>query len=122
MAKVKSIEELIRLKESIKNKRSEVKEIYIKSIDSKIKFKLADRMQILKARELGNYDADASIVYDSVVEPNLKDQSLQDAFECQFPMEIVDKIFEPSEVVEIALNIIGQKDSSREVNNEIKNS
>lgn len=122
MAKVKSIEELIRLKEAKEKKRNEVREVYIKSIDSNVKYKMADRIQIIKAQELGKYEADAALVYDNVVEPNLKDRTLQDAYGCNFPMEIVDKLFDPSEVVEISLSIIGQRNVVSEVDKEIKNS
>lgn len=41
---------------------------------------------------------DAYLVYNCVIEPNLKDKSLQEAYDCHEPMDIVNKLFDIGEV------------------------
>lgn len=46
--------------------------------------------------------ADTNMVYNIVVEPNLKDTDLHKAYKCVEPIEIVEEIFEPGEIASIA--------------------
>ena len=41
--------------------------------------------------------------YECIVEPNLKDAEVQKQFECANPMDIVDVIFAPGEIPQIAI-------------------
>lgn len=108
MAEIKSIAQLIEMKEQISKDKTEVKEMYIESIDSYIKFKPASRVEIVQAQKFEQEDIDPMMVLNHVVEPNLKDQRLQDAFNknCQ-PHLIVDKIFGTNEVGKISRAICG---------------
>lgn len=118
--KVKSIAELIAMKQQIAKQREEIKELYVPSIDSIIKYKPANRLEIVKARQLEDADADPYLVYSHVVEPALNDAQLQDAYnKGGKPYDIVDKIFAPREVGQIALAIIGNENGN--IVKEIKN-
>lgn len=84
----------------IDNKKTSTKELYVKSLDGTITIQKPDKSLCLEATEIE--DGDTYLVYNVVVEPNLKDAELQKAFECVTPMEIVDKLFDPGEVTAIA--------------------
>ena len=69
--------------------------------------------------------ASIEAVYDGVVEPNLKDTALQQAYDCFSPLDIVEKIFTPIEIDRIAtqINVIsGYAEGDRKVIEEVKNS
>jgi hypothetical protein len=46
--------------------------------------------------------SDIHMVYNIVVEPNLKDKKLQDAYDCVEPTDIVEKLFEIGEIGQIS--------------------
>ncbi|TCO69500.1 phage tail assembly chaperone [Marinisporobacter balticus] len=46
--------------------------------------------------------ADINMVYNIVVEPNLKDTSLHKAYNCVEPIDIVEKLFETGEIAQIS--------------------
>ena len=67
---------------------------------------------------------DKYMTYQSVIDPPLKSQELQDAFECQEPMDIVDKLFADGEIPQIsvaAMKLAGYMGGVKEIE-EIKNS
>ena len=73
------------------------------------------------AQEMDN--GDAYVVYSCVTEPCLKSKELQTEFGCVDPMEIVDMIFDPGEIPQIAmecLKLAGYVDGVKVVN-DIKN-
>jgi len=62
--------------------------------------------------ENNDTDADEYMVYNTMVEPNLKDKELQKEFGCTLPTDIVSKIFEPGEISllsEIGFELAGYK-------------
>jgi hypothetical protein len=62
--------------------------------------------------------ADTFMVYNIVVEPNLKDSSLQKEFGCVEPTDIVEKIFESGEISNIAtigMELAGYKSNIQKV-------
>ncbi|MED4701611.1 hypothetical protein P9436_21470 [Lysinibacillus capsici] len=64
--------------------------------------------------ENNDTDADEYMVYNTMVEPNLKDPELKKAYGCTLPTEIVSKIFEPGEIAllsEIGFELAGYKKS-----------
>ena len=100
--KTKSIDELIKMKAKKDEESNKVFSMYSKSIDCDIKFKKANRYDIITARDMSAYDADPYIIYNHVIEPNLKDPKLQQAYNCDNPLEIVDKIFDiPEDLIAI---------------------
>ncbi|WP_196426647.1 phage tail assembly chaperone [Lysinibacillus cavernae] len=62
--------------------------------------------------ENNDTDADEYMVYNTMVEPNLKDPELKKAYGCTLPTDIVSKIFEPGEISllsEIGFELAGYK-------------
>ena len=48
-------------------------------------------------------DGDVYMCYESIVEPNLKSKEIQEAYGCNEPMDIVNMIFQPGEIPQIAV-------------------
>lgn len=62
--------------------------------------------------ENNDTDADEYMVYNTMVEPDLKDNELQKAYDCKLPTDIVSKIFDPGEIAQlsdVALELAGYK-------------
>lgn len=62
--------------------------------------------------ENNDTDADEYMVYNTMVEPNLKDPELKKEYGCTLPTDIVHKIFEPGEIAqlsEVAFELAGYK-------------
>ena len=104
---------------SLKDAGFEDGEIKIKSLSK-------ERMNgINKLAVKNGMQASIEAVYDGVVEPNLKDTALQQAYDCFSPLDIVEKIFTPIEIDRIAtqINVIsGYAEGDRKVIEEVKNS
>ena len=88
------------------NKDKELKniEIYIKSMDKTILAKAPDNKLLLDALDTAKdnaHDGDLYLIYNSVIEPNLKDNTLHDAYNVGRPFEIIDKIFTLGEIANI---------------------
>lgn len=118
-----SLSDLIANAEKIKSKKAEKKDLYIKSLDATITIEKPERSTVLDSYELGEEGSNAYLVYECVVEPNLKDAKLQETFGAK-GYEILDKIFDPGEVDSIAKEIVsfaGYGNNSVQVVNEIKN-
>lgn len=96
-------------------------ELYVQSLDGTITIKPPTRAIMSDARNTDDDSlADRYLVYQCVVEPNLKDTKLQNAYGCGEPDEIVDKIFELGEVSKIAaecVNMAGFGNSVETVKN-----
>lgn len=95
-------------------------EIYIKSMDSYIRVKKPDNELIIDALEVGkenSHDGDLHLLYNSIVEPNMKDTKLHDAYKVDRPYEIIDKVFTLGEISGIAKILL--KDSSIFDNNAV---
>ena len=60
-------------------------------------------------------EGDTYLIYECVVEPNLKSQELQEAFGCVEPMEIVEKIFEAGEIPKVSPECLRLAGFSNEV-------
>ena len=119
-----TLQELIRRKEQMLESKKQPKTatLYIKSLDGTITIESPTAALARDAQEMDN--GDAYMVYSCVTEPCLKSKELQTEFGCVDPMEIVDRIFEPGEIPQIAmecLKLAGYVDGVRVVN-DIKNS
>ncbi len=109
MSKKLTVQELIAQKEKLANKKQKKETLFIKSMDSEITIQAPTSSLILEAQERGADEAtkaDTYLVYQCMIEPDLKDKKLQEAFECVEPMDIVDLIFLPGEVASIADKIM----------------
>lgn len=128
MAKV-TIASLMEQKDKLKNKKAKQQTLFIASLGGEIIIQEPDRSVALEAMAMTHDEqkqdmADPYLVYHCVVEPNLKDATLQKEFGCTEPMDIVDMIFQPGEVASIggfALKLAGYATGVRAVDQEIKN-
>ncbi len=119
-----TLQELIRRKEQMLESKRKPKtaSLYIKSLDGTITIESPSAALARDAQEMEN--GDAYMVYSCVTEPCLKSRELQQEFECVDPMEIVDKVFRPGEIPQIAmecLRLAGYVDGVKVVD-DIKNS
>ena len=77
-------------------------DLFVKSLDGVITIEEPSRAIVIEAQEMGTDASDAYLIYQCVVEPNLKDTELHKEFGCVEPLEIIDKIFSAGEVVKIS--------------------
>lgn len=116
-----TIKDLIAKKD--KNNKVEKQELYVKSLDGIITVIKPNKEVLLTTIDQKD-NGDAYLVYQSVIEPNLKDTELQKQFDCVQPMDIADKIFEIGEVSLIAqqlTKLAGYDEDCVKVVDEIKN-
>ena len=101
-----TLQELIRRKEQMLEAKRIPKtaNLYIKSLGGTITIESPTAALAKDAQEMDN--GDAYMVYSCVTEPCLKSRELQEAFGCIDPMEIVDKIFDPGEIPQIAIECV----------------
>ncbi len=107
--KTLTIKELIEKKEKISKKKSKRETLFVKSFESDIVITAPTSSLILEAQEMGEDDAtraDMYLVFECVVEPDLKDKSLHEAYGCADPIDIVNELFLPGEVAGIADKIM----------------
>lgn len=102
-----TISELIKQKERIERGKKKRKELYIQKLDATITIEAPERSLVVDTLELSDNEGyegnpDDYMVYNIVIEPNLKDPELQKAYECKEPMDIVSKIFDIGTVTGIA--------------------
>lgn len=123
-----TIKDLLAKKEQLKNNEKAIVVLHVESLGGDITIQEPTRDFCIEALEMaqsGDSDrADAHIVYNCVIEPNLKDKELQEAFKCIEPTDIVDMIFKPGEVASISgncLDLAGYGTGLKKVEQEIKN-
>lgn len=118
--------------EDLINKAGEKKgdkyvEIYIKRLDATIKAKEPDNTLILESIDIlkeNAHESDLHLVYNSIVEPNIKDSTLHEAYNVSRPLEILDEIFSLGEISNIAKTLLknsGYEDNSVKLVEDIKN-
>lgn len=109
MSKIKTIQQLIEMKDAISKKRNEVKEFEVKSLGTVFKYKMATRAEMMALKDMEDADVDSYNVFSHVVEPDLKDKTLQSAYnQGQNPFKVVDSLLSPSEVIDLSLAIVGK--------------
>lgn len=90
------------------------KELYSETLDGTFTVKSPDIDFIMDITEMDDpIKANKQLVYDCVVEPNLRDEALQSAFGCTEPHDIVYKLFSAGEVnsiVEELMEMSGMND------------
>ncbi|MEK5060480.1 hypothetical protein BK126_04430 [Paenibacillus sp. FSL H7-0326] len=106
-----TIEELIKQKENIKGRKLRTQTLKVDSLGAEIVIQEPKRELALETLEMAMDDArsdsaDPHIVYHCVIEPNLKDPTLQKEFGCTEPTDIVKMIFRPSEISSISGHIM----------------
>lgn len=119
---VKSIQELIDMKEEINKKKNEIKTIYISSLDTEVKYKLATRTEMVNISKMDLADQDSYLVYTHVVEPNFKDKQLQEVFnKGNQPHCIIDKMIIKAQEVAMLSNAIAGQNQNVNIVKDLKN-
>ncbi|MFJ8261407.1 hypothetical protein ACIQ4I_05535 [Rummeliibacillus sp. NPDC094406] len=104
--------QLIKEKDKYEVKKGVKEELYIERLDATIVFEKPDRtlalesIEMTRDKDIEAGEADVHLIYNSIVEPNLKDPELQQAFNCAEPTDIISKIFEAGEIPKIAEEIL----------------
>lgn len=99
---VVSVRDLLDKKEVIEKKKEEKFEL--KTSIGGILVKKPSKTLISEALDMDS-DSDAYLIVESTVEPNLKDRELLTTFDCLEPTDIVNKLFDSGEIIEIAKKI-----------------
>ena len=128
MAKI-TIAKLLENKSKLKNKKVKRQTLYVASLEGEIVIQEPEKSVALEALKMTQDSekedqADPYLVYHCVIEPNLKDPTLQQEYGCVEPFDIVDMIFDPGEVQSIggfALKLAGYATGVKAVDDEIKN-
>ena len=118
--------------EDLINKAGEKKgdkyvEIYIKRLDATIKAKEPDNTLILESIDIlkeNAHESDLHLVYNSIIEPKIKDSTLHNAYNVSRPVEILDEIFSLGEISNISKTLLknsGYEDNSVKLVEDIKN-
>lgn len=94
-----SLTDLIENKDKYQVKTGVEKDLYLEQLGATVTILQPERSMVLDSFES---ESDEYLVYNIVIEPNLKDPGLQKKYECMEPMDIVTKIFDPGTVTGIA--------------------
>lgn len=121
-----TLKDLIARKEQMleAKKTPKRKNLFVKSLNGTIVIEEPSRSLVTEAQEMENGKNDVYMVYQSVVEPNLKDSSLQQEFGCVEPLDIVDILFSAGEVMAISkacLELAGYSEDSVKAVEDLKN-
>lgn len=126
--KLLTVTDLLKDKEKYEVKKEITEEAYVERLDSTVLIRKPEKSLCSEvfemSRDQSDTDADIFMVYNTVVEPNLKDPELQKAFGCKEPTEIVEKIFEPGEIAQLssfALELAGYKSGIVKLVKDLKN-
>ena len=100
-----TLAELLRRKEQMQESKKvkKTQDLYIKSIDATITIEEPTGALCRDANDMEPGEGDKYMCYECIVEPNLKDAEVQKQFGCTNPMDIVDVIFAPGEIPQIAI-------------------
>ena len=121
-----TLEELINKAKVNENKDEEL-EIYIERLQATVKIKKPSNELILNSIENSKenpHDGDLYLLYNSIIESNVKDNRLHEAYNITRPIEILDKIFNLGEIGRIAQIIMetaGYSNNSVKLIDELKN-
>lgn len=100
-----TLAELLRRKEQMleSKKVKKTQDLYIKSIDATITIEEPTGALCRDANDMEPGEGDKYLCYECIKEPNLKSKEVQDTFGCTVPMDVVDIIFAPGEIPQIAI-------------------
>lgn len=95
MTKTKlTIADLINNKEKLSHRKKITKDVYIDQLDAVVTLESPDRALILETLEMEGATSDDFLIYNCIIEPNLKDAELQKIYACVEPMDIIEKLFD----------------------------
>lgn len=117
-----SIQELIEKRDEIKARKQA--KVTMQTSIGEIICKKPSSTLLTEAMNLDD-GGDIYLLYNSIIEPNVKDKSLQEAFNCGEPTDIIKALFEVSEVPAISGALLKStgfgKDVHAKVYDEVKN-
>lgn len=120
-----TLEDIIAKKDQIRDNRAKNVEIYVKSLDGSIVAQLPDRALVADCMEFDDdMESNVHLVYNCIVEPNLKDKEAQTAFGVHTPKELLQAIISDGEIGYIAeklMEVAGYDKGNVRLVNEIKN-
>ena len=118
-----SIQELIDRQEAIKAKKNERYDL--ETSQGTMTVKKPSRSFVAEALAMQDGEGDKYMILNMVVEPSLKDSTLQQAYGCKEPTDIVTELFDSGEIVALAKAIMAcagyGKDIKKELHEEAKN-
>ena len=100
-----TLAELLKRKEQMlaAKKTKKTLDLYVKSIDATITIEEPSGALCRDANDMEPGEGDKYMCYECIKEPNLKSKEAQEAFGCSEPMDIVEAIFAPGEIPQIAI-------------------
>ncbi len=102
---VTTINELIAQRDEIKNKKKQIYEI--ETSVGTILAKVPTGGIIANAWDMpNNFEGNKYLVFENVIQPNLRDPELLKAYECFEPIDIVEALFQAGEINKIAGKIL----------------
>lgn len=115
---------LLQRKNLLEKRKQKEFEVEIRELGN-IKFRTPITEDLIDAREYGggNYENEY-LIYACSIEPNFKSQELQSGFEVKDPVDIIEKIFLPGEIAELATILVksaGYADDVAKVVDDTKN-
>ncbi|PEB56243.1 hypothetical protein CON65_15920 [Bacillus pseudomycoides] len=118
-----TVTDLMKNKEQYQVKENVTEEVYIDRLGASVTIRKPEKSLCIEGMQMAQDPnlvgkSDAFIVYNVLVEPNLKDKQLQKEFGCVEPTDIVDKIFEPGEIgniAKLALELVGYTKALKKV-------
>lgn len=99
------LEDLINKAGEHRQSKNKTLEIYVKSFDGIFKMQKPSNALLLESLDIASEDAhegDIHLIYNSVIEPNLKNEELQESYGVTRPVEIVDELFDLGEIKAIS--------------------
>jgi hypothetical protein len=127
MGKQITLKEILAKKEELKNKKPKRDSVFIKSLGGDIVVQEPSGslcQEVIGMAQDRNEMSDKHMVYNCVIEPNLKDKELQKEFGCVEPTDIVDFIFKSGEIAAISsycIEMAGYGKGLKKVDKDIKN-
>ena len=100
------LQDLINKAGEHRQSKNKTLEIYVKSFDGIFKMKKPSNALLLESLDIASEDAhegDIHLIYNSVIEPNLKSEELQQSYGVTRPVEIVDELFDLGEIKAISI-------------------
>lgn len=112
-----SVTDLMKEKEKYQVKDDVTEAVLVERLGAEVVLRKPEKSLCVDTMKMGrddnnDTDADEYMVYNTMVEPNLKDNELQKEFGCTLPTDIVSKIFEPGEIAQlsdVAFELAGYK-------------
>lgn len=117
-----SIDELIQKKEELANRKK--RQFDLQTSAGAMTVKLPTRALIAEATDLET-GSDDYILMNTIVAPDLSDKNLQKAYGCVEPTDIIGKIFDAGEIVQMVRKIMElagwRQDIQADLHEEVKN-